>query len=187
MQEVVLVDEFDRPIGFEEKIEAHRNGGKLHRAFSIFIFNSRREMLLQRRSARKYHFAGVWANACCGHPSRGETLEAAAHRRLQQEVGFDTELRRVFSFAYSARDARSGLTERELDHVLAGEFDGYVQPAPSEIDAVRWVDCADLLREVADHPTRFAPWFLLAVERLAELLGAVAAAQAPGRPGQRLS
>jgi isopentenyl-diphosphate delta-isomerase len=179
MAEVVLVDEFDRPIGFEEKIEAHRNGGKLHRAFSIFIFNSRGEMLLQRRAARKYHFARVWANACCGHPSRGETLEAAAHRRLGEEVGFDTELRRVFSFIYCARDARSGLTERELDHVFAGEFDGSVQPAPSEIDELRWVDCADLLREVTTHPARFAPWFLLAVERLAELSSAAPARRAP--------
>ena len=166
MEEVILVDAADRPIGFEEKLAAHRNGGRLHRAFSIFIFNRRGEMLLQRRSTRKYHFGGVWCNTCCGHPRPGELLEDSVHRRLREELGFDTELRKAFSFIYTAADAASGLTERELDHVFAGEFEGVPRPRPEEIDELRWVACDDVVRDVAVRPERYAPWLAIAIERM---------------------
>src|SRR5262245_1821004 len=122
MDQIILVDEQDREIGVEEKLAGHRNGGRLHRAFSVFVFNARGEMLLQQRSDRKYHFRGKWTNACCGHPRPGEELVSAAHRRLSEELGFDTDLREVFSFLYCAEDPDSGLTEREFDHVLIGTF-----------------------------------------------------------------
>lgn len=169
MELIILVDDQDRPIGVEEKLAGHRNGGRLHRAFSIFLFNRRGEMLLQQRSARKYHFRGLWANACCGHPRPGEALEVAAHRRLGEELGFDTALREVFSFVYSAEDPDSGLTEREFDHVLFGEFDGTPAPAPDEVDALRWIGRAELEHELAARPDRYAAWFREAFTRIATL------------------
>src|SRR5438445_437576 len=125
---VVLVDEKDHPIGYEEKMKAHSDGGKLHRAFSIFIYNSKNQMLLQLRSNAKHHFQNLWSNGCCSHPRKGEELEKAAHRKLKQEFGFDTKLKEVFSFVYKADDPKSGLTEHELDHVFLGEYNGVPKP-----------------------------------------------------------
>lgn len=174
MEEVILVDEQDRALGSAEKHAAHRDGGRLHRAFSIFIFDANGRMLLQHRSRKKYHFGGKWTNACCGHPRPGEELEAAAHRRLRQELGFDTELRRALGFLYSARDEVSGLTEREFDHVFVGRFDGEVAPDPEEMDDVRWIDCAELERDLAARPEAYTPWFIRVVERLPDLRRAAA-------------
>lgn len=175
MEEIILVDEQDREIGFAEKVEAHRNGGRLHRAFSIVLFNARGEMLLQLRAAAKYHFGGLWTNACCGHPRRGEALEPAARRRLREELGIDAELREVFSFTYTATDPRSGLTENELDHVFVGCFDGEPEPDPEEMDDTRWIDCSELERDLAARPEAYTPWFVRVVERLPELRKAAAA------------
>jgi isopentenyl-diphosphate delta-isomerase len=172
MEEVILVDEAGREIGSAEKLAAHRDGGRLHRAFSIVLFSPRGEMLLQRRATRKYHFGGLWTNACCGHPRPGEPLEKAARRRLREELGVDAELREVFSFVYSAEDEGSGLSEREFDHVLVGELDGAAQPDPEEIDALRWIDCAELERDLAERPECYTPWFSRLVERLPELRAA---------------
>jgi len=100
MEQVILVDKKDREIGIEEKLKAHQNGGKLHRCFSILVFNSKGELLLQQRASTKYHCGGLWTNTCCSHPSPGESTEKAAHRRLTEEMGFDTELKEIFSFIY---------------------------------------------------------------------------------------
>lgn len=175
VEELILVDESDREIGFAEKLSAHQNGGRLHRAFSIVLFNRKGEMLLQRRSTRKYHFGGLWTNACCGHPRRGEALETAARRRLREELGVEAELREAFAFVYTARDARSGLTEREFDHVFVGELEAEPRPDPDEIDALRWIGCDDLARDVDARPERYTPWFAEVVERAAELQAARAA------------
>lgn len=169
LEEVILVDEADREIGFAEKLAAHRAGGRLHRAFSIVLFNSRGDMLLQKRADAKYHFGGLWTNACCGHPRRGEAVRDAARRRLREELGVETELHEAFSFVYSASDRRSGLTEREFDHVFVGTFEGQPRPDPEEIDAVRWIACDELARDVARRPERYTPWFSRLVERLGEL------------------
>lgn len=168
-EEIILVDESDREIGFAEKHDAHRNGGRLHRAFSIVLFDPAGRILLQRRAATKYHFGGLWTNACCGHPRRGEDLLAAARRRLREELGVDTPLRNVFSFRYTAEDDGSGFTEQELDHVLIGEFEGEPRVDPNEVEAVRWVDGPALARDVALHPERYTPWFALVLRRLPEL------------------
>jgi isopentenyl-diphosphate delta-isomerase len=165
-EEIVLVDEDDRLVGFELKLRAHEAGGKLHRAFSVFISNPRGEMLLQLRSRKKYHFGGLWSNACCSHPRKGEGLEAAAHRGLKAEFGFDTDLKRAFHFIYKAEDVHSGLTEHELDHVFTGTHDGEPRPDPEEIDDWRWVSPTALREEIRAHPERFTPWFLIALERL---------------------
>ncbi len=163
MEEVILVDETDRAIGFEEKIQAHRNGGQLHRAFSVFIFDGRGRMLLQKRSTRKYHFGGLWTNACCGHPRRGEQVEDAAHRRMLEEIGFDTHLTEVHTFMYVAEDTNSDLTEREFDHVFVGQFDGFAKPQPDEIDELRWVRCEELQADLTANPDHYTPWFATAV------------------------
>lgn len=169
-EEIILVDEADREIGHAEKLAAHRDGGRLHRAFSIFLFDAQGRMLLQQRAAAKYHFGGLWTNACCGHPRRGEQLEAAARRRLREELGVTAELREAFAFVYSAEDPASGLTEREFDHVFVGRLTGQAaRPDPAEIDALRWVDCAELAGELAAHPERYTPWFAHVLERLPEL------------------
>jgi isopentenyl-diphosphate delta-isomerase len=169
MELIILVDDQDRQIGVEEKLAGHRNGGRLHRAFSVLIFNRRGEMLLQQRSAQKYHFRGMWTNACCGHPRPGEALEGSAHRRLREELGFDTALREMFSFVYTAEDPESGLTECEFDHVFVGEFDGTPQPHPDEVSALRWLAKDELERELAVRPDCYSSWFREAFTRMMAL------------------
>lgn len=171
-EQVVLVDEADREIGVATKLEAHRDGGRLHRAFSVVLFNHRGEMLLQQRAATKYHFGGLWTNACCGHPRRGEPVAAAARRRLGEELGIEVELRPVFRFRYVARDEASGLTEREVDHVFVGRFEGSVEPDPAEVEAVRWRSCEDVQRNLGAHPEHYTPWFAALMQRLPELRAA---------------
>src|SRR5580693_5920772 len=131
MEEVILVDETDTPLGRMEKIEAHRKA-LLHRAFSVFIFNSKGEMLLQQRAKHKYHSAGLWTNACCSHPSPLESTEDGAMRRLQEELGFVTTLKKIFEFTYRS-EFDNGLTEFEFDHVFIGEYNGKIRPNPDEV------------------------------------------------------
>lgn len=163
-EDVVLVDRNDKQTGTEEKISAHR-GGRLHRAFSIFIFDGRGRMLIQRRAGRKYHCAGLWTNTCCSHPRPGEAVERAAHRKLRQELGFDTELREILSFIYKAR-FKNGLTEHEFDHVFVGRFDGNPKPNPEEADEVRWVDPDWIEKDVKQNPEKYTPWFNIILERV---------------------
>ena len=169
-EEIILVDECDNPVGFETKLKAHENGGKLHRAFSIFIFDAAEKMLLQRRAKEKYHFGGLWTNACCSHPKRGETLQDAARAKLRQEFGFEVELNRIFSFVYRASDAESGLTEYEFDHVFHGEFNGEPRPNPDEIDDWKWVYLAELRADLEGNPHDYTPWFRIALPRVIQNL-----------------
>ncbi len=166
MEKIILVDENDQVIGSEEKMKAHENGGKLHRAFSIFIFNNKGEMLIQLRSVKKYHFGGLWTNACCSHPNEGENLEEAVIRKLNQEFGFTTGLKELFSFTYKATDKNTSLTEHEFDHVFIGEFNGVPQPYPEEIDDFKWIFIQDLENEIEAHPENFTPWFKIIMEKL---------------------
>ena len=166
--DVILVDESDQPVGTMEKLAAHQRGGRLHRAFSVFIFNSSGQMLLQRRAAAKYHFGGLWTNACCSHPRRGEELLASARARLRQEFGFDVPLEERFGFVYRAEDPASGLTEHEFDHVLVGTFNGTPQPNPDEISEWRWVGPRELMQDMERHPERYTPWFKLVLSRVLE-------------------
>ncbi len=166
LDELILVDEHDSIVGHETKLRAHQNGGRLHRAFSVFIFNGAGEMLLQRRAAGKYHFGGLWSNACCSHPRRGELTPDAARQRLRQEFGFDAALRKLFTFIYRATDPISGLTEHEFDHVYVGQFDGTPDANPDEIDQWKWVTPDELLADVRARPETYTPWFGLALERV---------------------
>lgn len=165
-EEIVLVDEHDRPIGYASKLPPHQEGGALHRAFSVFIFNDRGQILLQQRSTGKYHFGGLWTNACCSHPGRGQRVADAARSRLQYEMGIDLPLTPLFTFIYRAEDPVSGLTEHELDHVLIGYFNGAPAPLGSEVADWAWIDPAKVLADVNAHPERYTPWFRLVLERV---------------------
>ncbi len=165
---VVLVDEHDREIGVEGRLRAHQGGGMLHRAFSVFIFNDRGEVLLQRRSKDKPLFAGCWSNACCSHPGPGADIEARAHRRLAFEMGMDVALREVLTFTYRATDPASQLTEHELDHVLIGTCNDDPTPCTQEVDDWRWVSIDVLLAEIAADDDSFSPWMPIALGRLIE-------------------
>jgi isopentenyl-diphosphate Delta-isomerase len=162
-EQVILVDESDTPIGECEKLAAHLHGGQLHRAFSVFIFDTEGRLLLQRRALAKYHFGGLWTNTCCSHPRPGETTLAAAQRRLTEELGFTTELTERGSFLYRAEDSASGLTEHELDHVFVGRFSHGPSPNPDEVMDWRWQAMDEVEAELLAHPKRFTPWFPLAL------------------------
>lgn len=169
MEKLILVDEMDNEIGSEEKMEVHKTPGKLHRAFSIFIFNSVGEMLIQRRAKTKYHSGGLWSNACCSHPRKGESLEHAIHRRLKEEFGFDCEMKEIFSFIYRV-DFENGLSEYELDHVFVGKFDGVPNPNPKEIEEWKWVDTEELKRDIKKNPEEYTPWFRISLDRVLEAM-----------------
>lgn len=161
---VVLVDGADRQVGTAEKLHAHREG-MLHRAFSVFVLNSRREVLLQRRADGKYHTGGLWSNTCCGHPRPGEPLEEAARRRLEEEMGFRCELQRVGEFVYRAPLA-DGLEEHEYDHVFIGWYDGDPEPDPAEVSEWRWASAATLHRRLSAAPQAYTPWLAPALDQL---------------------
>lgn len=160
---VILVDRRDREIGVEEKLKAHQEG-KLHRAFSVFLFNARNELLLQQRAADKYHSAGLWSNTCCSHPRPGESTIAAAQRRLHEEMGITCAVEKAFDFIYRVSFA-NGLIEHELDHVFIGRYDGAVRPAPEEAMAYRWAPIDAVKKELRDAAETYTVWFRLALER----------------------
>ena len=164
MESLILVDRNDRQVGIGEKLQTHREG-RLHRAFSIFVFDSAGRLLLQQRAPFKYHSASLWSNTCCGHPRPGESTEAAARRRLQEEMSITCDLRKVSAFVYRKR-LTPHLTEHEYDHVLVGRFDGSPLPAALEVAAWRWVEVGDLRRELRDHPGRYTCWLKPALDRV---------------------
>ncbi len=159
MEHVILVDEHDNATGTMEKLEAHEKG-ILHRAFSILLFNSKGEMLLQKRAAGKYHSGGLWTNACCSHPLPNETMEQAVRRKLKQEMGIDLQTRYAYKFIYKA-PLDHGLTEHELDHVYAAVFDGEPAINTEEVEAWRYMDMTSLKHDAAAHPERYTSWFKL--------------------------
>jgi isopentenyl-diphosphate delta-isomerase len=167
-EEVLLVDEFDRPVGVMEKMEAHRKA-RLHRAFSVFIFSPKGEMLLQRRALSKYHSGGLWTNACCSHPRPGEETCAAARRRLSEELGFDVPLEKIFEFTYRS-EFDNGLTEHEYDHVYVGYYDRDVRPDPEEVSQWRWLSPEAVQSELDASPEDFTAWFHVAFPMVRERL-----------------
>ncbi|HRY23916.1 MAG: isopentenyl-diphosphate Delta-isomerase [Geminicoccaceae bacterium] len=154
---VMLVDVEDRVIGTAEKHAAHRSGA-LHRAFSVLIHNPAGNWLLQRRSPGKYHSGGLWTNAACGHPRPGEATEAAAGRRLEEELGFVCPLAYVTRVHYRS-PLDHGMTEHELVSIYTGRHEGPVEPDPVEADAVRWIEPQELRRDMDAHPDRYTVWF----------------------------
>lgn len=159
---VVLVDDDDRAVGRMEKLEAHRQG-RLHRAFSVFVFDGSGRLLIQRRALGKYHSPGLWSNTCCGHPRPGEDTLAAARRRLVEEMGLVCDLEHVHSFIYRA-DLGNGLWEHELDHVFVGTALSEPEPHPDEVAEWRAVPRKDIGEELVVRPGEFTAWFPQCVE-----------------------
>jgi len=157
-EELILVDELDREIGCETKRECHAGNGILHRAFSIFVFNEKNELLLQQRSAEKPLWPNYWSNTCCSHPRRGESMDFAVTRRLAQELGFECPLEFLYKFKYHAQYGAVG-AEHEYCWVYFGRYSGAVDANVSEIAAWRYVSVDDLEAELAETPERFTPWF----------------------------
>ena len=164
VQEVVLVNDRDEPIGIMEKMEVHRRG-LLHRAFSIFIFNAKGEMLLQQRAKGKYHSAGLWTNACCSHPLPGELTQKAVTRRLQEELGFVTPLEKIFDFIYQAT-FDNGLTENEFDHVYVGNYEGIIKPDPNEVSDYCFKSIDEIESSLRSHPAKYTHWFHISLPRV---------------------
>jgi len=154
---IILVNEKDGEIGSEFKLKAHKEG-RLHRAFSIFVFNSKGELLLQKRAVGKYHSGGLWTNTCCSHPNVGETVLDAAHRRLKEEMGFDCELSEEFGFVYKAK-LDNEITEYEFDHVLVGKFNGIFEINRQEAEDAKWVDFKFLAKDIKSNPLVYTYWF----------------------------
>ena len=164
---VILVSPEDNPVGYMEKIEAHQKG-LLHRAISVFIFNERKEMLIQRRALSKYHTPGIWSNTACSHPRKNETVMEAADRRLFEEMGMKTTLKYGFKFLYKA-EFSNGLIEHELDHV----FFGYSSEKPSlnnsEVCDYKYLDQGSLEKMILQQPEVFSPWFKLTYKKVFDL------------------
>ncbi|WP_029452948.1 isopentenyl-diphosphate Delta-isomerase [Clostridium algidicarnis] len=163
---ILLVDQDDKEIGYGEKAEVHKKG-IFHRAFSIFIFNSKGELLLQKREKSKYHSPSLWTNTCCSHQRMGEDLNEAAHRRLKEELGFDTELEEIFKFSYDI-EFNEDLHENEYDHVFIGKYDGDVTINPKEIEESKWMDLKELNKDIKEFPKRYTYWFKLSIGRVIE-------------------
>lgn len=155
--QVVLVDVYDRPSGYMEKLEAHRRA-LLHRAVSVFVFTQQGLWLLQRRAFAKYHSGGLWSNACCTHPYPGEQPLEAAHRRLQEEMGLDCPLEKLFSLIYRA-PLDHGLTEYEYDHIFAGWTDEQPKVNADEVCEWRYISPEQLAGEQCEHPRDYTVWF----------------------------
>ena len=157
-EQLILVDSSDNEVGHLSKALCHDGGGVLHRAFSLFLFNESGELLLQKRSETKRLWPGFWSNSCCSHPRRGESMDIATARRLDDELNIDTSLEHVYQFCYTAGFGEAG-SENELCHVYLGTVDGEPQPNDSEISRVRFISSVKLEQELNDSPQRFTPWF----------------------------
>ncbi|MHB1946667.1 MAG: isopentenyl-diphosphate Delta-isomerase [Gammaproteobacteria bacterium] len=164
-EQVILVDEYDNPIGTAEKLKAHQEN-LCHRAFSVFIFKKgpKLAILLQQRARHKYHSPLLWTNTCCSHPRPGEEIIQAGQRRLKEEMGLEANLRSLGHFHYIAH-FNNGLTENEVDHVLVGEYNGQeIAINPDEVEDYRWVTLPELKVELKTQPERFTPWLEKALQ-----------------------
>jgi isopentenyl-diphosphate delta-isomerase len=165
-EKVVLVNEQDDILGFMNKMEAHEKA-VLHRAFSVFIFNDKGEMLLQQRAMSKYHSPGLWTNACCSHPRKGETYKEAALRRMPEEIGMTTDIEEAFWFIYKA-DVGQGLTEHELDHVFIGYSNENPDLNPEEACEFKWMRTEDVKKDIENRPEQYTEWFKIIFEKYYE-------------------
>lgn len=165
-EQVILVDSRDRETGVMEKAEAHRLG-RLHRALSVFVFNSKGELLLHRRAMGKYHSSGLWTNTCCSHPRPKEDTGDAALRRMKEEMGMEVELKELFSFIYKA-DLGNGLYEHEADHVFIGRSNSDPVPDPSEVMDWKWLSIEAISKSMDEDPNAYTIWFQLIFKDVAK-------------------
>jgi isopentenyl-diphosphate Delta-isomerase len=164
MEHVILVDENDIEIGQMEKLRAHESGD-LHRALSVFLFNSKGELLLQQRALAKYHSPGLWTNTCCSHPRPGEQSKDAAVRRLQEEMGMSCLLEKSFDFIYRA-EFENGLIEHELDHVFIGRSDNKPVINPAEVENWKYISKENLVADIHNNPDHYTVWFKICLQRV---------------------
>jgi isopentenyl-diphosphate delta-isomerase len=164
-EQVVLVDEKNEVLGYLGKLEAHKKG-LLHRAISVIVFNDKGEMLVQQRALTKYHWAGIWSNTCCSHPRKDESFKEAAERRLYEELGFKTQLKEAFQFIYKAYDDKSGLTEYEFDAVFTGTYNDSFENNRDEVNAVKWMNTEDLMRDIEKRPYDYSFWFKVILDEM---------------------
>lgn len=162
-EKVILVNEKDEPIGLMPKMEAHEKG-LLHRAFSVFVFNDKNELMLQQRALSKYHSPGLWTNTCCSHQREGESNIGAGKRRLQEEMGFTTDLKDTMAFIYKA-PFDNGLTEHEFDHILVGKFNDVPNLNPREVSAWKWMTLEEVQKDMRNHPERYTEWFKIIFDK----------------------
>lgn len=167
-EKVVLVNEKDQKVGLMPKMEAHEKG-LLHRAFSVFVFNDKEELLLQQRALDKYHSPGLWTNTCCSHQRDGESNIEAGRRRLQEEMGFECELQERFSFRYRA-DFDNGLTEHELDHVMTGAYNENPSINHEEVADFKWMKLEAVKKDMELHPELYTAWFKIIFKEYIERL-----------------
>ena len=166
--EIILVDEKDNHTGTGEKMTVHKEG-KLHRAFSVFIFNSKNKLMLQQRAKSKYHSPGLWTNTCCSHPRPGEKTLDAAKRRLKEEMGFKCDLKEAFSFIYKAK-FDNGLSEHEYDHVFIGKFDGNPKLDKNEAEDWKWISLLELKNDMKKNPDNYTYWLKVSIDKLVSYL-----------------
>ncbi len=162
-EQVILVNENDEQIGLMPKMEAHEKG-VLHRAFSVFIFNDKNELMLQQRALEKYHSPGLWTNTCCSHQRNGETSLQAGVRRLEEEMGFVTTLKETTSFIYKA-PFDNGLTEHELDHILVGHFDEDPKINEDEVASWKWMPLEEVKTDIEENPQLYTAWFKIIFDK----------------------
>jgi len=159
---VILVDKNDKKIGLMPKMEAHEKG-VLHRAFSVFIFNDKNELMLQKRNVNKYHSPGLWTNTCCSHQKDGESNINAGKRRLEEEMGFCVDLNELDSFIYYVK-FDNGLIEHELDHILVGEYNGNFNVNPEEVDEWKWLTLDKIKDDIKRNPNNYTEWFKIIMD-----------------------
>ncbi|MDX1277833.1 isopentenyl-diphosphate Delta-isomerase [Oceanihabitans sediminis] len=162
-EQVILVNERNEQIGLMPKLEAHEKA-LLHRAFSVFVFNDKNELMLQQRALGKYHSPGLWTNTCCSHQREGETNIQAGKRRLQEEMGFVTELEDSISFIYKA-PFDNGLTEHEYDHVLLGKYNQEPKINPDEVAAWKWMPLEEVKKDMEMQPEHYTAWFKIIFDK----------------------
>ena len=162
-EQVILVNELDEQIGLMPKMEAHEKA-LLHRAFSVFIFNDKNELMLQQRALNKYHSPGLWTNTCCSHQREGESNIEAGKRRLQEEMGFTTDLRDTISFIYKA-PFDNGLTEHEFDHILLGHYNEEPKLNKEEAHAYKWVSLDEVKKDINTNPEIYTAWFKIIFDK----------------------
>ena len=167
-EQVILVNENNEQIGTMPKMEAHEKA-VLHRAFSVFITNDKGQIMLQQRAASKYHSPLLWTNTCCSHQRVGESNIEAGKRRLQEEMGFQAELKELFSFIYKA-PFDNGLTEHEYDHVMLGSFNSEPNINPEEVEAWKWMSPQLVKEDIANNPDDYTAWFKIIFEKFYEHL-----------------
>ena len=163
MDELILVNAEDEEIGYGEKAYVHEKG-LLHRAFSVFIVNDGK-MLIQKRNRNKYHSGGLWTNACCSHPRKGESLKEAVHRRLEEELGIDCDVEELFDFMYRTVFAEN-LYEYEFDHVFLADYSGSIELNQEEASEIKWIDLQELKEDIVRRPEKYTSWFLIAVNKV---------------------